>query len=349
MPSGTTARSRGPWAIAQDVICTPGNYDAVFAYVDQSPPGVRLVSMQGENTAPPVVSTSVVGDSANLIDHFTTPAIEVGRSGSTTKLLLAYVIDWYGTPYVRFGTVAELSGGNWSFIGTSWLALSSYEACTGVSPTFFNVALAYDVTRSEWGFGVKCGEANWAAHFFRIRWNGTVVSGSHMQVHQGTGDAHSPVGMAYNRQTRRFMFNFEHNTALINASTIPYTCVPDTPGCISALYPFGVYGGTWAVEPDYFSGFEFRVARAAATGGGFGESYELITGQVGDQGTHWAKETGNLWPSRPSGWTSMAHDYVRAPEFSRTVVLHMYEGQTSALGQLRFTFIDEVSTVPFDE
>jgi len=339
-----------------------GNFDSVFALVDQSPRGVRLVSMQGENSSAPTVSSGVVGDYPSFTDYTVVPAIEAGRVGLTTKILVAYVIDWYGTAYIRLGTVGELSPGNWSFTGTDWLNMSSYGGCRNtdtpgvITRVFNNLAMAFDVERQEWGLGVRCGTGGpWYAHFYRINWSGDVISGSHMEVHEGLNDAHSPVNMAFNKYTQRYLFGFEHNTALIDASSIPTSCQTDVFGnCVTTLPANGNYSGNWAIETDYYPQYEFRVARATngvGGGGGQGDSYELQAGQSGTSSSHWDVEgPGNIWPAPGSGWAYSAHDYARAYVTHRAAIFFVQESTGfSAFGQLRLTLVDSNAVVPPDE
>jgi hypothetical protein len=336
---------------------TAGNIDGVFVFTDVDPPGIFAMDVQGEaTTTRPSPLRLIANMSHQRADTDVLPAVEAGRWGNVSKIFFAYAyreLVGSGTT-IRAGFLTRV-GTQWWFTQTTGVVAASTAPdgrCQGGMVQ--SLVAAYDSVAHEFTLGWMCGQ--WSAYLQRFDWNGRPLSATPFVAHVGTSDvAHSGPILSFNKFTRRYLFQFQHNAALVSLSGNSFTCTRQAGGnCISPTMPSLRLEDTNASEVDYFSGVEFRMGSTGSPENGPGVQIgDGVTGELtrGSSGgvcpDGWCMES-FLWRARPDGGSSM-HRYVRAPQSRKTVALHVWRRPAIEMGELRYTLLDETPTVEFDE
>lgn len=345
-----------------------GNVDGLFLFTASgSPATIRAFTLEGEASSPSPSSVVTVGGTSSLLDYRAVPAVSHGTWSSTSKIFMAYVAPTTsgGVPQIRAGFLTR-TGSAWSFTQTAQIAATS-----GVTGGVYHALVAaYDANNHEFTVGWQFNEYThpdgraWTAYLQRFNWSGLAV-GSRFEAHVGVDSSHSGAQLSFNRDTGRYHFLFQHNSALVERTSSGLSCARSGLSCIDSQTCVS-RGSRTTTEVDYFGGFEFRMggqcSGSSSCTGGAGVVSEMAIGSAptvtcsASSGTdRWTHErfgsAGNeLWLTSVYPGSGELVDIVRAPLVQRSVALIVRtpNASTGVWPSLSFRVIDETSR-PFDE
>lgn len=346
--------------------------DGVFAYYDAGQ--IRVFEVDGATAA--YTTPSVVRDSSLFGGQYPIiPAVEAGRWGSTSRILLAdssYFLNFFsGTTHysINFGLLNRAADGSYSVAHTGSTGVQPAGSPSTCTSPFNDIAAAWDTDLKEWTVTWMCGSSTYLQ---RVGWNGVPVGSPFLLATHPSDESHSGVMISYNKHVNRFLVQFQHNLRVVRRYGSGYRCMDrwgnDTNwlSCsnnnISARMPPGRLAGAnqWATEVDYTPGAFFRVGgRCAApqgcestNGPGHGVSYAMtwldewgLVNEPQNPGG-WTREPGVVWPT--SSTSTETHRYIRAPQTGRTAVIHVRQPTSGRYGTVRASWVDE-GTVAIDE
>ncbi|MGH1342224.1 MAG: hypothetical protein ACRBN8_11765 [Nannocystales bacterium] len=346
--------------------------DGVFAFYDAGQ--IRVFEVNGAtaaHTAPSVVRDSLLfGGPYPII-----PAVEAGRWGSTSRILMAnssYFPNFLGGTSsftINFGLLNRASDGSYSLEHTGSTPVQPAGSPSTCTSPFNDIAAAWDTDLKEWTVTWMCGSSTYLQ---RVGWNGVPLGAPFLLATHPSDESHSGVMISYNKHVNRFLVQFQHNLRVVRRYGSGYRCMDrwgnDTSwwSCsandTSDRVPAGRLesGSQWATEVDYNPGAFFRLGgRCIASSGcessqgsGHGVSYEmtwldewgLVNEPQNPRG--WTREEGVTWPS--SSAATETHRYIRAPQTGRTAVIHVRQPTSGMYGTVRASWVDEGS-VAIDE
>ena len=233
-----------------------GNVDALFLFTAAGTPAtIRAFSFEGEAANPIASSVSSVSGISSLLDHRAVPALAYGQDGSAGKIFMAYAapVSSGGVPHVHAGFLTR-SGSSWTFTQTA-----SIRATNGTAGAVYHALVAdYDANTREFAVAWQFDESNyagrlWTAYMQRFTWTGAAV-GSRFEAHGGVDASHSGAQLSFNRDSSRYHFLFQHNSALVERTAPGLTCARNSSGNCSDAQTCVARGNRTTTETNYIIG-----------------------------------------------------------------------------------------------
>lgn len=368
-----TTGSSNMKGVASTSVVRGSRTDGVFAYYDGGQ--IRVFEVNGATaayTTPSVVRTSsLFGSGQQAI----VPAVEAGRWGSTSRVLLAdssYFYNFFsGTSYysINFGLLNRASDGSYTLAHTGSVPVQPPGSPSTCTQPFNDIAAAFDTDLKEWAVTWMCGGSTYIQ---RVSWSGAPLGSPFLLATHPSDGSHSGVMISYNKHVNRFLVQFQHNLRVVRRYGSSYSCMDrwgnDTNwlNCsdnnLSDRVPLLRLeaGSQWATEVDYTSGAYFRLGgRCISThgcessnGAGHGVSYamrwldEYWLSNPAQNPSGWTREAGVVWPTTTT--RAETHRYIRSPQTGRTAVIHILQPTTGSFGTVRASWVDEAA-VAIDE
>ncbi|MCP5067233.1 MAG: hypothetical protein GY946_11765 [bacterium] len=336
-----------------------GNYDGLFVCVDGAPLGIQAFDVQGEDPDSRPSPAALITGLDGVLDPSVLPALAVVPKALESKILMAYAATGPQGYQIRVGLLERQGGGGWHFTGTAWIPPAAMGDCGG--GIYQNIAAAYDATRREFGLGWFCNNSAggflWSTNMIRLDEFGIPRSALPFVTHIGVDAEHSGCTLSYNRRSDRYFHTFQHNAATVTpVGATGLTCSRPVDSCVDSVMGCIDRGSMFAAGVDYRVGFDFRMG--GQCGGtlasiciGEAVSASLTEGATGSgcgSAGPWVLEPASLAPARAPG-LNMVHAYVRCPEVSTTVVIHLWLRPSSLLADLRVSLIAANPAFAFDE
>ncbi len=330
-----------------------GGVDGLLAAVDISPNRILITTIDGTSATGGILGTNPVsGISSSELDASVIPAIESGTQAGESRILIAFASTMGTEPSIQTGFLQRTGPALWRF-----LPRSEFPAWDGILPlcdrVVYEITAAYDPTRQQFTVAWTCG--SFGAFARRLNWDAT-PAGPLFVAHRGPEALHSGSTLSYNQLSDRYMFTFQHNSALMTPTSgggLSCTVDPSGVGCVTAV-PCINTGDHWAAEVDYACGFEFRSGGKLLAPPNEGANYQLVTTREGIICSEpipalydWFYES-EIWPSSPGNSWDL-HEYVRCPASGVTVVIHSFTQLGTETGELRYSFIAESVGFAFDD